>query len=355
VYRGAEAVVTEPSDTADTGASDAPSSADAPGRLYIAGQCGRCDTFNVPGRRDDSCRNCGCRLPVDPAGIVPPATAWDTDRLYRAVAPQLVRYVRSLLRTWNVSDARVDAEGAVNEAFETMIKETRFSDTPIDNPTAWLYVVAHRRAARAVRRERWIDDGESRGSIEDYHSVRWSSLPPRASANDMRGTRLALQAIADLPYSQRAATYLQTVEGWTLEQIAEYLDCAASTAGVHVYRGKVRVRERLKVVWEPASRPLECHPAVRIDPERSLPDTRISSLGRGRALAVVPVLICLIAAAVGLAHWFRLAFWLAGVVAFAGTLIIGGLAAAGYALRTALRSRRARIRAARPTTRRTPD
>jgi hypothetical protein len=59
-----------------------------------------------------------------------------------------------------------------------------------------------------------------------------------------------------------------------------------------------------------------------------------------RALSVVLVLIGLITAAVGLEHWLHLAWWLTSVL----TLVIGGLAAAGYVLWNALRSRDIRTR-----------
>lgn len=333
--------MTEQDDSADIGDPGAAPPVRDSNDTHTAAWCGHCHKLYNPGPQEARCPTCGAA-----------ATAWDTDALYRALAPGLVRYVRSLLRTWNVSDARVDAEGAVNEAFLTMIKQARASDTPIHDPAAWLFVVARRKAAQAVRQERRIDDGDRQDPAGVQGTARWSSMAPRPSANDIRGTRLALRAIADLPDRQKIATYLQTVEGWTLEEIAKYLDCAASTAGVHVHRGKVRVREHLDMHWTAEQ---SAGNGVNVAVGRDLRGTisinhtvkKASHSGTGQL-----AFISLTVAAMIIAMQFVPAFW--QFVLTVGVVVVPVVTVAGAALWDALQRRRARRARARSTTRRDP-
>jgi RNA polymerase sigma factor (sigma-70 family) len=336
--------VTEPSDSADIGTSDAPPSDRDPSGAHTVAWCGHCHKLYGPGPQEASCPMCGAA-----------ATAWDTDALFRALAPRLVRHIRSLLRTWNVSDARVDAEGAVNDAFLTMIYQARASDTSIDHPAAWLFVVARREAARAVRRERRIDDGGRQDSVEVHRSVHWSSMTPWSSANDIRGTRLALRAIADLPDRQKVATYLQLVQGWTLEEIAEYLDCAASTAGVHVHRGKVRVREHLDRHWTRQSETVVLggdHASIQgnITNTNIIIAHRVSYFRRRTARLTFASLAAV--AAMFIAGWFLPVFW---QLVLAGIVALPVVTAVGTALWDAQLRRRARRACTRPTIRRDTD
>ena len=72
----------------------------------------------------------------------------------------------------------------------------------------------------------------------------WATIASQpADAGDVRAAREVMHAIAGLPDHQRIATYLRQVEGWTLAEIGEYLDCAAATAGVHIHRGTAKVRD----------------------------------------------------------------------------------------------------------------
>jgi RNA polymerase sigma factor (sigma-70 family) len=173
------------------------------------------------------------------------------EALYRAHAGRLVRYVRRLMRDWGLSDALVDAEGVVNEVFLEMIQLIRTSHSHILNPTAWLFVVARRQVSRAVQRRHTIADRDPADYLTGASS-RWTSLTTRPTPNDLRGTHIALKAIADLPDRQKVAFYLRKIEGWTLAEIGEYLDCAASTAGVHVHRGNERIRASLAKNWAPS-------------------------------------------------------------------------------------------------------
>jgi RNA polymerase sigma factor (sigma-70 family) len=134
----------------------------------------------------------------------------------------------------------VDAEGVVHEAFMTML----VSRTPIHNPPAWLFTVARRLVGKiAAQRERVIDGNPA--ELVDISTVRWSSLAPQASAEDVSEVRRAFDGIARLSEHQKAAVYLRHVQGWTHAEIGEYLQCATATAGVHVHRGTTRLQHWL--------------------------------------------------------------------------------------------------------------
>jgi len=201
-------------------------------------------------------------------------------------------------------------------------------------------VVARRHAARTVRRHRWIAEHDREGHAVDHRSVQRSTAARRASANDIRGARIVLRAIAELPDRQKVATYLQTIQGWTLQEIAEYLECSASTAGVHVHRGKVRVLDRLEEDWESGDWALmSARPRVSGHREggHNLPanwsargPARFWFRPSDRALWVVASLVGVLAAAVCLSDR-RGAFGFVLGSAIAGSVVVGGLAVAGVA------------------------
>jgi RNA polymerase sigma factor (sigma-70 family) len=160
--------------------------------------------------------------------------------LYRAHAPQLLRFVRRLAALQGLAEAQLDTEGVVHEAFALML---RYQGT-IANPPGWLCTVARRLVGRAHARQQRIADGDA-GSLIDNGDARWTSLAPRASTEDVLAARAVMQAIAELSDRQQVATYLSIVEGWSRTEIGAYLDCAAATAGVHAHRGTRRIRDRL--------------------------------------------------------------------------------------------------------------
>jgi RNA polymerase sigma factor (sigma-70 family) len=188
--------------------------------------------------RDDMCRDCGA---VCEAGI---------DALYRAYSGQLLRFVRQCAAERRLPESQLDAEGVVQETFEQLLRDPG----AISHPLPWLYTVARRHVARihgGQRRHAHRDpgrlvDGASTDARWNSLSppVGWTSLAPRALLEDVIAARAVMDAIADLPDRQRAATYLRQVEGWSLKEIGSYLSCAAATAGVHVHRGTRAIAER---------------------------------------------------------------------------------------------------------------
>lgn len=160
----------------------------------------------------------------------------DGAEVYRVCRPRLLRFVRRLAAERGISEAQLDTEGVVHDVFEQMLMH---ADT-IHDPQRWLYRVARRQIRRAQERLHLHlrADGDPTDHLdEDRGDGRWTSLPARASTEDVYAVRAVLDAIAELPSRQRTATYLRQIEGWSLTEIGDHLNCATTTAGVHVHRG----------------------------------------------------------------------------------------------------------------------
>lgn len=180
--------------------------------------------------RDATCTDCGTACE---AGF---------EALYRAYSAPLLRFVRRCAAERGLPEAQLDAADVVHDTFERML----FDLDTISNPPAWLYTVARRRVARIHADQRRHAHGDPDHHIDgDSADVRWTSLAPRAAVEDVIAARAVMDAIAHLPDRQRTATYLRQVEGWSLNEIGGYLNCASATAGVHVHRGTRAVAEVL--------------------------------------------------------------------------------------------------------------
>jgi len=126
------------------------------------------------------------------------------------------------------ADAAI-AEDATQEAFARAYRRwSRVSG--MDDPTAWVYVVAVNVARRAVRRRRllaWRDD-EPR-SAGDVAAAVVASVTVHALLADLterQRTAVVLRYLADLPYAR----------------IAEALGCAEATARATVHQALRRLR-----------------------------------------------------------------------------------------------------------------
>ncbi|MFE6844697.1 RNA polymerase sigma factor [Streptomyces sp. NPDC057686] len=161
----------------------------------------------------------------------------DIDTSYRAWKPFLLRFVRARARELGLAQTDVDPEGVVQDAFAATLP--RWAE--IDDPKAYLFVVARRLVGRAVPdaairtsagTEDLLGGGESQW--------RWNSLSQNSGAETVRVARAVIAAIAKLPERQRIVGYLSFVQGWSGPQIAAYLECPASTvrANLHLVRSK---------------------------------------------------------------------------------------------------------------------
>lgn len=177
-----------------------------------------------------SCQACGGGYRFGPLGF---------RDLYEAYADPLRRFVRRLAADRGLPESLVDTNGVVHDTFVVLLSG---SGQPIRNPAAWLFTVARHQVSKAAAAQRRIAPGDPADHVHDGATA-WATLAaPPADAEDIRAAREVMHAIAGLPDHQRIATYLGQVQGWSLAEIGTYLDCAASTAGVHISRGTTKVR-----------------------------------------------------------------------------------------------------------------
>jgi len=131
------------------------------------------------------------------------------------------------------------------------------------------FAKAHRRWDRIQRYERpgaWIRRVTINGALSQKRRVASEtrtnlalagdrSLEPAAPAPGMAtGPDSAVwQAVAQLPGKQRASIALFYLEGHTVAEIGEILECSASTAKVHLHRGRTKLAELLSPQPSPPS------------------------------------------------------------------------------------------------------
>jgi RNA polymerase sigma-70 factor (ECF subfamily) len=140
------------------------------------------------------------------------------EALFRNDAPRLWRAV--LLST---GDPDV-ASDAVAEAFALAIR--RWGE--LRDPPAWIWRVAFRLAARDTRTGREAEE------------------LPGELAQDMPEPLVDLaRALRELTPHQRAAVVLHDYAGYSYKEIARLLDSTVSAVGVHIHRGRRRLRTML--------------------------------------------------------------------------------------------------------------
>ena len=99
-----------------------------------------------------------------------------------------------------------------------------------DRPDAWVRKVAVRLAIKLARRQR-------------LHMAPGTQAEP---TTEQAPVDLDLmRAIGALPAAQRAAVVLFYFEDRPVAEVAEIMDCAASTAKVHLHRARKRLSEQL--------------------------------------------------------------------------------------------------------------
>jgi RNA polymerase sigma factor (sigma-70 family) len=243
----------------------------------------------------DSCQVCGSGYErFAPLGF---------EDLYKAYARPLRRFVRRLAADRGIPESLADTDGVVHGTFVVLLSG---SGEPIRNPAAWLFTVARNQLSKAAAAQRRITPGDPADHLDG--GAVWATIAsPPADAEDIRAAREVMHEIAGLPGHQRIATYLRQVQGWSLAEIGAYLNCAASTAGVHITRGTARVR----------SSTFDGVLCSRVELPEEREARRVSSrIGRLVARAAAAVFAAVVTAAV-IAHSARLPRWVAAAMAAA--------------------------------------
>jgi RNA polymerase sigma factor (sigma-70 family) len=116
------------------------------------------------------------------------------------------------------------ARDALAEAFARAMA----SQGRIDTLVPWIWKVAFRVATEELRRRKTL------------------SPPAEAEVQPPQPPEL-FEALARLSPRQRAAVVLHYYAGYSLEEIAEILGTRKGTIGVHLHRGRARLRQLLEV------------------------------------------------------------------------------------------------------------
>lgn len=156
--------------------------------------------------------------------------------VYRAVQPQLLQYVRSLV-------GPVDAEDVASEAWLQIARDLATFRGPGDSVRGWAARIARNRALDHIR-------ARSRRPVSGAGVDELVQLPDRADtageALDAVATNRALAAIAALPREQAEAVLLRVVMGLDSTSAALVLGKRAGSVRMATHRGLRRLAELLE-------------------------------------------------------------------------------------------------------------
>lgn len=105
----------------------------------------------------------------------------------------------------------------------------------------WLFRLVHRRAADLQRRHKAVPVNDDLLSA----MVRPAQDNPLQSVLDAELLEALQQALAELPWHQRAAWLLREVEDMSYDEIAETLGTSAGSVRGHLHRGRRTLAERM--------------------------------------------------------------------------------------------------------------
>lgn len=160
------------------------------------------------------------------------------DRLYRRYAPQIASVCARLLRS------RRDAEDALHDTFLRAVSQLHTLRSP-DRLKPWLLQIAVSQVrARLLSRRLWGLLG--RGAVEDEQTLDATVDP--GCPPDVRAELSLLDAVLQrLPAEPRAAWILRYVEGYSLDEVAQALQCSLATAKRRIARADDDVRAHVKL------------------------------------------------------------------------------------------------------------
>ena len=167
--------------------------------------------------------------PTD-GGLLERARTGDAEalaELFRRYAPQVYEVAMRLTRS------RHDAEDVTQNVF-IGLPEALGGFTGAGELGAWIRRIATREALLLMRQHRRQTKWERRAAREAAGSVRKAE------------TRLALdQALAELPEDWRVVFILKELEGYSHDEIADFLGISASLSSVRLHRARRFLQDRL--------------------------------------------------------------------------------------------------------------
>jgi len=139
----------------------------------------------------------------------------------------------------NILGNRDDAEDACQDAFlHAYLNLARFDQER--NFKNWLYSILYRRCLDQLRRRRRV-------FVLFQKLQRESSAPPSSKPDPCPGEDgLPSQLLHLLKPKERTVLCLWANEGYTSQEIAEVLRCSASTARVHLFQARRKIKKALE-------------------------------------------------------------------------------------------------------------
>jgi RNA polymerase sigma-70 factor (ECF subfamily) len=159
-------------------------------------------------------------------------------RLFDVVAARVFGLVRRVLRD------PAQAEEVTQEVLVEIWRTAARFDPARGSATAWMFMIAHRRAVDRVRAEQAASDRVRRAAALAADTP-YDQVVERATARlEQQQVRHCLDALTEL---QREAITLAYYGGYTYREVAELLDTGLPTVKTRMRDGLIRLRDCLGV------------------------------------------------------------------------------------------------------------
>ncbi len=157
----------------------------------------------------------------------------------RKLAPRLLRYCRGRLKR------TADAEELAQETLCALVERWRRLGPP-ENPEAFVFVIARRRAARVAVKAALLQPLELLGDRPSRHPLPDDQAEAEEALGHLR------RELARLPSREREAMLLVFGAGLDHDAAAAALGIGRSALKMRIHRAKKRLANRLEPIHDPA-------------------------------------------------------------------------------------------------------
>jgi RNA polymerase sigma factor (sigma-70 family) len=162
------------------------------------------------------------------------------ERLYRRYVSDVYRYTLALLRN------PADAEDITQTTFLNAYRAYKRGEEPL-KPQNWLIKIAHNAC-----RTRYLRASRRPVEVPLDQSLRELAVP----VDDIPDIKAVLDALAKLPFNQRAALVMRELEGRSYAEIAQALDVSVPAVETLIFRARRSLRVRHAALRKLAVLPL---------------------------------------------------------------------------------------------------
>lgn len=146
------------------------------------------------------------------------------------------KYQASLIAlTWNIVGDPDEARDMTQETFlQVYTHLERFDRTR--NFKTWIFSIAVKRSIDRIRKKK---------SFLNYFNVQTKEMKPAAERKNQRieESDIFYPLLKKLKHKERVAISLKVNEGFSAKEIAEVINCSESTARVHIFNAKKKLKE----------------------------------------------------------------------------------------------------------------